>query len=90
MNEINFGKTDFQFTHLDKKFKPHIANIFNYTASRNVGIKINLDLREVILIDSQSKMDIFFDGALVEKTVKPKTKIRLKSNSVTVTVSRLA
>ena len=59
MANIIFCKSDFQFAQLDKEFKPRIANIFNQTDGRNVGININLGLREVILLDSQLTMDFF-------------------------------
>ena len=39
MDEINFGKSDFQFAQLDEELKPRIASIFNQTAGHNVGIK---------------------------------------------------
>ena len=41
MAKINFGKSDFRFAQLDKKFEPRIENIFNQTDGRNVGIKSN-------------------------------------------------
>ena len=90
MAGIDFGKSDFQFAQLVKKFDPHIAIPFNYTAGCNVGYKTKINLREVILIDIQSTMDIFCNRALVEKTTDSKTKMRLKSNGVTMTVSHQA
>ena len=72
MAKINFGKGDFQFTQLDEEFETCISSIFNQTDGRNLGIKTNLDLREVILLYSQSTIDLFCNQALVEKTTKPK------------------
>ena len=40
-------------------FEPCIANLFNQSSGRNVVIKTKVDLREVILLDSQSKIDFF-------------------------------
>jgi hypothetical protein len=54
-----------QFAQLDKKFKPIIVQIFKQT-----GSSIKLDLKEVILLDSQSTMDLFCNAALVNKISK--------------------
>ena len=90
MADINFGKSDFQFAQLVNKFDPHIAITFNYTSGCNVGYKTKINVREVILINIQSTMDIFCNRALVEKKTESKTKMRLKSNGVTMTVSHQA
>ena len=90
MVKINYVKSDFQFEHLDKKFEPRIASLFNQTAGCNISIKTKLDLREVILLDSQLAMDLFCNQYLLEKTTKPKTKMQLKSNGGTITVSHQA
>ena len=87
MAEISFGKSDFQFAHLDDKFKPRIVSIFNQTDRCNVSIKPKLGLREVILLDIQSTMDIFCNRYLLENTTKSKKKIILNSNGATMTVS---
>ena len=73
MEGINFGKSEFQFAELDEEFEPCIASIFNLTASRNVGTKTKLNLREVIFLDIQSTMNIFCNQALVEKNTKART-----------------
>ena len=90
MSEINFGKSEFQFAQLDEKLEPRIASLFNQTAGCNVGIKSKLDWREVILMDIQSTMYIFWNRYLAENTTKSKTKIRLKSNVSTIIVSHQA
>ena len=51
MAKIGFGENDFQFAQLDEEFEPRIVIIFNQTSGRNVNIKTNIDLREVILMD---------------------------------------
>jgi hypothetical protein len=43
-----------QFAQVDKKFEPRIGKIFKQAGSSN-----KLDLKEVILLDSQSTMDLF-------------------------------
>ena len=68
MAGIDFGKSDFQFAQLDEEFEPRIASVFNQTTGHNISIKPKLNLREVILLDSQSMIDIFRNQALVEKT----------------------
>ena len=45
----------FQFTQLNQEFKPHIAKLFNQTQY----FKNKLDLREIILLESQFTMDLF-------------------------------
>ena len=59
MDEINFGKSDFQFAQLDEEIEPGIASIFNQTSGHNVRIKTKLYLREVILLEIQLTMNIF-------------------------------
>ena len=70
MAKINYVKSDFKFEQLDEEFETRIVSLFNQTSGRNVGIKPKLNLREVILLGSQSTMDIFWNQALVEKTTK--------------------
>jgi hypothetical protein len=45
----------FQFAQVDQEFEPRIANLFK----QNHVSTMKLDLREVILLDSQSTMDLF-------------------------------
>jgi hypothetical protein len=74
-----------QFTHVDKEFEPTIANIF-----KQAGSSVKIDLWEVILLDIQSTMDLFCNAALVSKTRKSTTRLRLKSNGGTMVVTRKA
>jgi hypothetical protein len=78
-------KQALQFAQVDKKFEPRIAKLFKQT-----GSLIKLDLRDVILLDSQSTMDLFCNAALVRKTSKSKSSMRLKSNVGTMVVTRKA
>ena len=89
ISNSNVGKSGFQFSKLNKGLEPHIINIFNQSAGHNVGIKITPDLMEVIILYIHSILDIFCNQALVEKTIKSKTKLQLKINSGTMTVSLL-
>lgn len=50
----------------------------------------DLDLREVILADSQSTTDIFCNEKLVEQTFRSRSKLNLKSNGGTMVVHRKA
>jgi hypothetical protein len=52
-----------QSAQVDKEFEPNISNLF-----KQAGSSVKIDLREVILLDSQSTMDLFFNAALVSKT----------------------
>jgi hypothetical protein len=74
-----------QFAQVDKEFEPRIAKLLN-----KAGSKIKLDLREIIILDSQSTMELLCNAALVSKTSKSKSSMRLKSNGGTMTVSHKA
>jgi hypothetical protein len=74
-----------QFAQLDNKFEPRIAKLF-----KQAGYSIKLDLKDVILLDSQSTMDLFCYEALVRKINKSRSNMRLKSNGGTMTVARKA
>jgi hypothetical protein len=52
-----------QFAQVDKEFEPTIVNIL-----KEAGSSVKIDLREVILLDRQSTMDLFCNKALVSKT----------------------
>ena len=72
-----------QFTQLNREFKPHIAKLFNQAPDFNN----NLDLREIILLDSQSTMDFFCNLSLVTETSNSISSMRLKSNGGTMVVT---
>jgi hypothetical protein len=79
----------FQFTQMNVKqtaieFEPQIAKLFKQTH----GTKIKLDLKKVILLDSQSIMDLICDPALVELTFKSSHSMRLKRNGRTMEVKK--
>jgi hypothetical protein len=74
-----------QFAQVDKEFEPAIANLF-----KRAGSSVKIDLREVILLDSQSTMDLFCNAALVSKTRKSTASMRLKSNGGAMVVTRKA
>ena len=48
--------------------------------------KIKLDLRNIILLDSQSTMDLFCNPKFVNKVMKANNKMRLTSNGGSMTV----
>jgi Skp family chaperone for outer membrane proteins len=52
-----------QFAQVEKEFEPRIAKLF-----KQAGLSVKIDLQEIILLDSQSTMDIFCNAALVSKT----------------------
>jgi hypothetical protein len=74
-----------QFAQVDKEFDPKIAKLF-----KKSGSKIKLDFREIILLDSQSTMDLNCNAALVSNTRKSKSGMRLKSKGGTMEVSHKA
>jgi hypothetical protein len=57
---------------------------------KQAGLSVKIDLREIILLDSQSTMDLFCNAALVSKNCKSTTRMRLKSNGGTMVVTRKA
>jgi hypothetical protein len=74
---------DLQFAQVDNKFEPSIAKIL-----KQAGSVIKLDHLEVILLDSQSTMDIFCNAALISKTNRSNSSMRLKSNGGTISNSK--
>jgi hypothetical protein len=52
------------------KFEPRIAKLF-----KQAGFSIKLDLKEVIILDSQSTLDLFCNAALVSKISKSRSNI---------------
>jgi uncharacterized protein YodC (DUF2158 family) len=85
-SQFQFADGGFQFTQVENEFEPQIAKLFKQTH----GTKIKLDLREIILLDSQSTMDLICNPALVKKTFKSNTNMRLKSNGGTMIVTHKA
>jgi hypothetical protein len=79
-------KESFQFTQLESKFGPNISNMFKQAH----GDKITLDLKNIILLDSQSTMDLFCNKNLVQKTYKTINTMKLKSNGGLMLVGRKA
>jgi hypothetical protein len=74
-----------QFAQVEKEFEPRIAKFF-----KQAGLSFKIHLREIILLDSQSTMDLFCNASLVSKTCKSTTNMRLKSNGGTMVVTRKA
>jgi hypothetical protein len=74
-----------QFAQVEKEFEPRIAKLF-----KQAGSSVKIDLWEVILLDSQSTMDLFCNAALVSNTCKYTTSTRLKINGGTMVVTRKA
>jgi hypothetical protein len=57
------------------------------SSSKFEGLLVKIDLREIIILDSESTMDLFCNAALVSKTCKSTTSMRLKSNGGTMVVT---
>jgi hypothetical protein len=72
-----------QFVQAEKEFEPRIARLI-----KQAGLSVKIDLQEIILLDSQSTMNIFCNAALVSKTCKSTTSMRLKSNGGTMVVTQ--
>jgi hypothetical protein len=74
-----------QFAQHDKELEPILTKLF-----KQAGSSIKLDLKEVILLNSHSNMDLFCNSALVSNISKSKSSMRLKSNGGTMVVNRKA
>jgi hypothetical protein len=82
----NSYKAGLQFTQVEDNFSPQVTELFK----QSHGKKEKLDLREIVLLDSQSTMDLFCDPALVNKSFKSKDSMSLRSNGGTMLVTRKA
>ena len=79
-------KAEVKKTRLDEQFEPKIRNLFKQTEAK----KIQLNLREVILLDSQSTMDLVCNEKLVDQTFRSRGSMRLRSNGGTMVVNHKA
>ena len=81
VSHFQMSKNQFQFTQIKSNFEPQIAKLFKQShGGKKFGTKVKLDLKEVLLLDSQSTMDLFCNRALVENVNNSKTTMRLQSN----------
>ena len=85
-SHFQFAATGFQFAQLSPEFEPRIAKLFKQSHPGKVG----LDLRNVILLDSQSTMDLFCNRSMVQKTFKSSHVMRLHSNGGEMNISKKA
>ena len=73
----------FKFTQFNQEFEPHIVNLFNQAQDFNN----KLDLRDIILLDSQYNMDFLCNPELVIETLNSSIIMRPKSNGGTMEVT---
>jgi hypothetical protein len=83
---MTLNYSHFTFTQVEKEFERSVAKLFK----QSQGKTIELDLREVILLDSQSMMDLFCNRALVMRTYNSDMSMKLKSNGGTMVVTKKA
>jgi hypothetical protein len=69
----------FQFAQVETELEPRIAELFLLTTHK-------LDVRQVVLLDSQSTIDLICIKALVTDVFKSNKSMRLKSNGGPVIV----
>jgi hypothetical protein len=86
--ESHFQATgdELQFTQVESELEPRIAQLFKQAHGSNM----TLDLREIILVDSQSTMDLICNPNLVKKIFRSSTEMQLKSNGGSMTVKHKA
>jgi hypothetical protein len=77
---------ELQSTQVESEFEPRIAQLFKQAHGSNMM----LDLREIILLDSQSTMDLTSNPNLVKRIFRSSTEMQLKSNGGSVTVNHKA
>ena len=70
----------------EPEFEPQIASLFKQAH----GSKIALDLKEIILLDSSSTMDLFCNKDLLSKIFKSSGSMRLKSNGGSMSIDHKA
>jgi Reverse transcriptase (RNA-dependent DNA polymerase) len=85
-SHFQFANDGFQFTQVEHEFEPKIAQLFKQAHCS----RMKLDLREIILLDSQSTMDLICNPALVKKIFRSGTQMQLKSNGGSMTVTHKA
>jgi predicted nucleic acid-binding Zn-ribbon protein len=61
-SHFQIGNSGFLFTQMEQDFEPRIAKLFKQVHNSK---SVKLDLKEVILLDSQSMMDLICNRALV-------------------------
>jgi hypothetical protein len=76
----------FQFGQVETELEPQIAELFQ---QKHVPT-LQLDLRQVVLLDSQSTIDLICNKALVTDVFKSNKSMRLKSKGGTMTVRQQA
>ena len=82
------GSEQFQFTQIESlRFEPAIERLFKQSASSRPK---DLDLRKVLLIDSQSTVDLFCDPSLCTEVYKTSGSMRLNSNGGNMRISQKA
>jgi hypothetical protein len=74
-------------TILQQDFEPRNADIL---IKQKIRSKLNLDLRNIILLNSQSTMDLFCNPNLVQNVKKSKDVMKLQSNGGTMKVNHKA
>ena len=85
--EQSHFQTNFTFAQKDKRdFEQRNKDIL----FKKAGPKLNLALRNIILLDSQSTMDLFCNPQLVHKIHRSKHSMKLQSNGGTMTVRHKA
>jgi hypothetical protein len=87
-SHFQFDADGFQFTQVEHEFEPQTVKPFKQAWTtqkvRNDSklAQAAVDLREVILLDSQSTMDLFCIRALVKKTFRSSKKMQLRGATV--------
>jgi hypothetical protein len=80
------GVNLFQFTQVSHRFESPIDKLLTHPA----GTATQLDLREVVLLDSQSTVDLFCNRKFVKRPYRSNKRLNLETNGGTVVIHNKA
>jgi len=90
----HFQHGAFQFAQVEEIFEAPISKLFQQRHTKCIqqmqGTKAKLDLQEIMLLDSQSTVDLFCNEELIGETSKSCSDLTLHSNGGTMAITKKA